>query len=186
MTEHEQLMRDLANSRLVRTDFRILKAMAPLVASPEWCAWRDQLRDIYNTPEGVTEIPPEPPFGKAEGEVKALRERIAELEDALADAEKPVAPEPAPVAEPAVDLPPIDPKDADTIIEGFTGELRTGRDVVEGTMRSMVAPDRKRLFSLLNGEFERLRNKEAFIGESIPRRADVEELIGILAKVGEA
>jgi hypothetical protein len=84
------------------------------------------------------------------------------------------------------DYGPIDPKDAETIIDGFTGELRTSRDTAEGTMRSMDPPDRRRLFSILNTELGRLKNQEALLGKSIPRRADVEELIGILAKVGEA
>ena len=81
---------------------------------------------------------------------------------------------------------PVDPKDAETIIEGFAGELRTSRDTAEGTMRSMDPPDRRRLFSILNTELGRLKNQEALLGKSIPRRADCEELIGILAKVGEA
>ena len=84
------------------------------------------------------------------------------------------------------DYGPVDPKDAETIIDGFAGELRTSRDTAEGTMRSMDPPDRRRLFSILNTELGRLKNQEALLGKSIPRRADCEELIGILAKVGEA
>jgi len=80
----------------------------------------------------------------------------------------------------------VDPKDAETIIDGFVGELRTGREVAEETMRGMISPDRKKLFSILNGELGRLKNEEALLGKSIPRRADVESLLGILARVGEA
>jgi hypothetical protein len=125
-----------------------------------------------------------------------------EIEDTIAYLMSPADPVPEPATEPPPQLlpepdasdeqiplpllPPISPKDAEAIIEGFTSELRTGRDVVESTMRSMETPDRKRLFSLLNTELGRLKNQEALLGKSIPRRADVEELIGILAKVGEA
>jgi hypothetical protein len=158
----------LARVELQRTDWKLLRAMERFYAGAEWCDWRDEMRQIASSPHLYSEpLPPEPPFRAA-----------APVE--------PPPPEPAPVAEPAVDLPPIDPKDTDIIIEGFTGELRTGRNVVEGTMRSMDPPDRKRLFSLLNTELGRLKNQEALLGKSIPRRADVEELIGILAKVGEA
>ena len=118
-------------------------------------------------------------------ENEALRRRIAELEarDTSVFAEAPLLPAPDALMS---DYGPVDPKDAETIIEGFTEELRTSRDTAEGTMRSMDPPDRRRLFSILNTELGRLKNQEALLGKSIPRRADCEELIGILAKVGEA
>lgn len=117
----------------------------------------------------------------AEAELAALRARIAELEQP--EPEAPLLPAPDALMS---DYGPVDPKDAETIIDGFAGELRTSRDTAEGTMRSMDPPDRRRLFSILNTELGRLKNQEALLGKSIPRRADVEELIGILAKVGEA
>jgi hypothetical protein len=80
----------------------------------------------------------------------------------------------------------IGPQEAEQIITGFIGELREGREVAEDTMRSMASADRKKLFSLLNGELGRLQNEEALLGKSIPRRADVDSLLGILARVGEA
>lgn len=80
----------------------------------------------------------------------------------------------------------IAPQEAATIIDGFVGVLRTGREVAEDTMRSLISADRKKLFSILNGELGNLKNEEALLGKSIPRRADVESLLGILARVGEA
>ncbi len=192
MTEHEQLMRDLANSRLIRTDFRILKAIAPLVASPEWCAWRDRLRDIWNSPEGVTEIPEEPPFGKAEGEVKALRERLVELEDAnaalkdaLSDAEDRIAD-----LDEEDDFPGPDEKLSDWDVVGVSaserGVLKTAMEEGES-----VSAAKRRLYPILNEELSRLQNQEALLGASTPesvsaRRKEVESLLGILARVGDA
>jgi hypothetical protein len=80
MTEQEQLMRDLANSALIRTDYRILKAIAPMIASAEWCVWRDQLRSIWNNPEGVSEIPAEPAFGFASTQTEP--DPVSEVEPA--------------------------------------------------------------------------------------------------------
>lgn len=42
-----------------------------------------------------------------------------------------------------------------------------------------------RLYPLLEDELTKLKNQEALFGKSIPRRAEVEALIGILARVGE-
>ena len=135
--------------------------------------------------EAVVPDPREEALAAAEVELAALRARVAELEarDTSVFAEAPLLPAPDALMS---DYGPVDPKDAETIIDGFTGELRTSRDTAEGTMRSMDPPDRRRLFSILNTELGRLKNQEALLGKSIPRRADVEELIGILAKVGEA
>jgi hypothetical protein len=140
--------------------------------------------------EPVIEEAPEPnprdaALAAAEAELAALRARVAELEarDTSVFSEAPLLPAPDALMS---DYGPVDPKDAETIIDGFAGELRTSRDTAEGTMRSMDPPDRRRLFSILNTELGRLKNQEALLGKSIPRRADCEELIGILAKVGEA
>lgn len=116
-----------------------------------------------------------------EAQVAVLTDSYALLRAALDQLLRGAPTVPAPVEDA-----PLDPKDAETIIEGFTEELHTSRDTAEGTMRSMDPPDRRRLFSILNTELGRLKNQEALLGSSIPRRADVEELIGILAKVGEA
>lgn len=184
MTDHEQLMRDLANSRLIRTDFRILKAIAPLVASPEWCAWRDRLREIWNSPEGVTEIPEEPPFGKAEGEVKALRERILELEDAnaalkdaLSDAEDRIA-----------DLDDEDdaPLDAEAEAALTTDDLIAESDEVASDVISKLSRDRRRRFTeLLNVEMAELQLSRGGPKEDRKREQKIERLLGIFARAGE-
>jgi len=196
VTEHEQLMRDLANSRLIRTDFRILKAIAPLVASPEWCAWRDRLRDIWNNPEGVTEIPEEPPFGKAEGEVKALRERLAELEDAnaalkdaLADAEDRI-PDLDDEDDDAHKFPAPDERLSDW---GNVGIDDADREKLRSRMEEgeSVAAAKRRLYPLLNEQLSRLQNQEALLGASTPDEVirelrEVQHYLGILARVGDA
>ncbi len=139
----------------------------------------------YVAPQIIPAIAAEPVPDPRDEELAALRARVAELEarDTSVFADAPLLPAPDALLS---DYGPVDPKDAETIIDGFAGELRTSRDTAEGTMRSMDPPDRRRLFSILNTELGRLKNQEALLGKSIPRRADVEELIGILAKVGEA
>lgn len=114
-------------------------------------------------------------------QLEAANRRVAELEQA----EAPLLLAPDAPKDEGEDVE-IDPKDAETIIDGFVGELREGREVAEGTMRSMASHDRKKLFSILNDDLGRLKNEEALLGKSIPRRADVESLLGILARVGEA
>ncbi len=178
-------MRDLANSRLIRTDFRILKAIAPIVASSEWCAWRDRLREIWNSPEGVTEIPEEPPFGKAEGEVKALRERLAELEDAnaalkdaLSDAEDRIA-----------DLDEDDerpPLDAQAEAALTTDDLLAESDEVASDVISKLSRDRRRRFTeLLNVEMAELQLARGGPKEDRRREQKIERLLGIFARAGE-
>lgn len=186
MTEHDQMMRDLANSRLVRTDFRILKAIAPLVASAEWCAWRDMLREIYNAPEGVTEIPAEPPFGKAEGEVKALRERVAELEDALKDAEKlpePVIQEPERRRDDLLDF------DAEATAELTGDQLLNAFEHDEAETAAVVqtlsATRLRHLSEQLNVERARLDREHQLTGIANPRAASIDRLIGLLTRRGE-
>jgi hypothetical protein len=168
---------------------RLVAELAARIAEPVMAAAPEPLV-IEEAPEPVEPQEPQPDprddaLAAAEAELAALRARVAELEaaDISVFAEAPLLPAPDALMS---DYGPIDPKDAETIIDGFTGELRTSRDTAEGTMRSMDPPDRRRLFSILNTELGRLKNQEALLGKSIPRRADVEELIGILAKVGEA
>ena len=161
----------------------LISMIQPAEPEPEPAAVEE-----YVAPQIIEAVVPDPreeALAAAEVELAALRARVAELEarDTSVFAEAPLLPAPDALMS---DYGPVDPKDAETIIDGFTGELRTSRDTAEGTMRSMDPPDRRRLFSILNTELGRLKNQEALLGKSIPRRADVEELIGILAKVGEA
>lgn len=57
-------------------------------------------------------------------------------------------------------------------------------DLHEG--EAITAANKKRLFRTLNEELGRLKNQEALLGVSVPRRAEVESLLGILARVGDA
>ena len=52
-----------AKATLKASDWVIARALEASVMGPEWCAWRDTVRRIAETGEGV--IPPEPPRGKA-------------------------------------------------------------------------------------------------------------------------
>ncbi len=80
----------------------------------------------------------------------------------------------------------IDAGEREEIVSGFIDILKNGRSVVEDTFRQMHPDERVKLFPLLNAELARLNNQEALLGRAIPRKAEVESLIGILAKVGEA
>lgn len=72
------------------------------------------------------------------------------------------------------------------IVSGFIDILKSGKDVADNTFRQMSADDRVKLFPILNNELSRLTNEEALLNKPIPRRGDVQSLLGILAKVGEA
>lgn len=52
-----------AKATLKASDWVIARALEASVMGAEWCAWRDTVRRIAETGEGV--IPPEPPRGKA-------------------------------------------------------------------------------------------------------------------------
>ena len=80
----------------------------------------------------------------------------------------------------------LDADEREKIVSGFIDILKTGKSAVEDTFRQLTSDDKVRLFPLLNAELSRLNNQEALLGRSIPRKADVESLIGILARVGEA
>jgi hypothetical protein len=80
----------------------------------------------------------------------------------------------------------IEAGEREEIVSGFIDILKNGRSVVEDTFRQMHPDERVKLFPLLNAELARLNNQEALLGRAIPRKAEVESLIGILAKVGEA
>jgi hypothetical protein len=93
----------------------------------------------------------------------ALREENERLRQALAERDAPSEPESV-----------------------FDGAL------VPPALRNLMEDDetisqaRLRLWPILNDELATLKNQEALFGKSIPRRAEVESLIGILAMVGES
>lgn len=67
--------------------------------------------------------------------------------------------------------------ETDPEIDKLRAELEDGESLKTG---------KARLYAKLNNELSRLKNEEALLGKTIPRRAEVESLIGILARVGEA
>ena len=58
-----------AKATLKASDWVIARALEASVMGAEWCAWRDTVRRIAETGEGV--IPPEPPRGKANPHMQA-------------------------------------------------------------------------------------------------------------------
>ena len=58
-----------AKATLKASDWVIARALEASVMGAEWCAWRDTVRQIAETGEGV--IPPEPPRGKANPHMQA-------------------------------------------------------------------------------------------------------------------
>lgn len=144
---------------------------------------------------GNTPLDPEAEARRIEAKQEAEMDRhVMDVMKARYLAEFDTAPEPEPEAPllPAPDAPrepaadPMEAGEREEIISGFIDILKTGRAAVEDTFRQMDADDRVKLFPLLNAELSRLNNQEALLGRSIPRKAEVESLIGILAKVGEA
>jgi hypothetical protein len=93
-----------------------------------------------------------------DAELEAARQREAELLARLADYERPFE------------------ADATMVPEKLAKLMEEGETVADA---------RRRLWPLLNDELAKLRNEEALIGKTIPRRAEVEYLIGVLARMGE-
>lgn len=80
----------------------------------------------------------------------------------------------------------VSDEDRENIVTGFIDVLKTGKVAVEDAFRQLTNDERAKLFPILNAELPRLSNQEALLGRAIPRKAEVESLIGILARVGEA
>lgn len=75
----------------------------------------------------------------------------------------------------------------------FVGVSDTERGVLKTAMEEgeSVSAAKRRLYPILNEELSRLQNQEALLGASTPesvsaRRKEVESLLGILARVGDA
>lgn len=173
MTEHDQLMRDLAYSGLLNTDYRILKAIAPLVASEEWCAWRDRLREIYNHPETATEIPPEPPFGTGSISVRLVPDAPPEqhrfpasLDERLVDYGDPAA-------------------EADLTTDDLLTSMRSDAAVTEDVVQRLSRAKRKKFTELLNVELAELQQERSGPKENLKRENEIEALLNLFARVGE-
>jgi hypothetical protein len=121
-------------------------------------------------------------------------------------AERQSTPAPSPVAgtpaapEQASPVPPVSITGVAIVEEGIPDDLDLRwpeglppleERLVDPALASLMSPGetvsgaRRRLWPLLNAELSRLRNEEALIGKTIPRRAEVEYLIGVLARMGE-
>lgn len=95
-------------------------------------------------------------------EKEALRARIAELEQ---------------IIERAAEPPPLSPDPVKHMIPDEIRKLMQGEETLPQA--------RQRLWPILNAELGELKNQEALFNKTIPRRAEVEQLISILARLGE-
>lgn len=194
----ESLARDL--DRIAREQFDALMGEAkpaPAINAEEYNALVDELM-----PE--PEPTPEPQPDMRDAELEVLRARIealeadkrelaarelelkdanASLKDALSDIEDRIAD--LDEDEAASDEGPSD-WDVVGVSDTERGVLKTAMEEGES-----VSAAKRRLYPILNEELSRLQNQEALLGASTPesvsaRRKEVESLLGILARVGDA
>ena len=92
-----------------------------------------------------------------------LREQVADLQRQLAERD----------AEP----PPLSPDPVKHMIPDEIRKLMLDDETLPQA--------RQRLWPVLNAELSELKNQEALFNKTIPRRAEVEQLISILARLGE-
>lgn len=199
----ESLARDL--DRIAREQFDALmgkaEPAAEAVAEPVVEAAPEP------TPEPEPEPAPEPQPDPRDAELEAMRAKIealeaakreleerelelrdanATLKDALSDIEDRIAD-----LDDEDDFPAPDEKLSDWDVVGTEPEKLEPDDAakLEANLHdgeAITAANKKRLFRTLNEELGRLKNQEALLGVSVPRRAEVESLLGILARVGDA
>jgi hypothetical protein len=197
----ESLARDL--DQIAREQFDALmgeaKPAAEAVAEPVVEAAPEP------TPEPEPEPAPEPQPDPRDAELEAMRaeietlraakreleERELELRDANATLKDALADIEDRIADLDDDFPAPDEKLSDWDVVGAEPEklepddaAKLEADLHEG--EAITAANKKRLFRTLNEELGRLKNQEALLGVSVPRRAEVESLLGILARVGDA
>lgn len=96
-------------------------------------------------------------------EKEALREQVADLQRQLAERD----------AEP----PPLSPDPVKHMIPDEIRKLMLDDETLPQA--------RQRLWPVLNAELSELKNQEALFNRTEPRRAEVEQLISILARLGE-
>ncbi len=190
----ESLARDL--DRIAREQFDALMGKAEPAA------------EVVAEPvvEAAPEPTPEPEPDMRDAELEVLRARIealeeakrelearelelkdanATLKDALSDIEDRIAD-----LDEEDDFPGPDEKLSDWDVVGAND---AERGVLKAAMEDgeSVGAAKRRLYPILNEELSRLQNQEALLGASTPesvsaRRKEVESLLGILARVGDA
>lgn len=146
---------------------------------------KEQFDNYVEHMRGKAQIEPEqvqtaePPPDPRDAELADLRQRIAALEAAASPAAFDVHKFPAP-----------DERLSDWDMVGVSD---TERGVLKTAMEDgeSVGAAKRRLYPILNEELSRLQNQEALLGASTPesvsaRRKEVESLLGILARVGDA
>lgn len=195
----------LARVELQRTDWKLSRALERSMAGPEWCDWRDLMREIASNPERHYEpLPPEPDFGSPvvklepafdpppEAEAapppnliidnEMLTQRVADLQAGLDDQRAEIERLRKENEDLRAAMPP--PEFAEEMPE--PDALMVPTDLREEMSDGETISDAKRrLFPLLTEERQKLKNEEALIGKTIPRRERVEKLLGMLARVGE-
>lgn len=137
--------------------------------------------DVDSEPQPSSEpVAPEPPAEPGPdltAEIEALKAQLAASEAARIKAEQEAErlkqEQPALPADDAVPLPPLDEA---MVPQSIRSLMEEGETMKQAKMR---------LYPLLQDELAELKNQEALFGKTIPRRAEVESLIGILARVGE-
>lgn len=192
----ESLARDL--DRIAREQFDALMGKAEPVA--------EVAPEPEPEPELVAEPPPPPEPDPRDAELEAMRARIealeaakreleerelelkdanASLKDALSDIEDRIADLDEDDAFPAMDER-LSDWDVVGVNDAESAVLKTAMEDGES-----VSAAKRRLYPILNEELSRLQNQEALLGASTPesvsaRRKEVESLLGILARVGDA
>lgn len=122
-----------------------------------------------------------------DAELAALRARVAELE---------AAPSYIDLSERPVEESPIPPPPSPAVValekmEALKARVDGARASVPTELQTLmedgesVKDAKQRLWPLLMSELEDLQNQEALFGKSIPRREEVESLLGVLGRLGE-
>lgn len=199
----ESLARDLDRIAREQHDALMGKAEPALVISAD--AYNTLIDEMVEGHEPAPEPQPDPRDAELEAmraEIDALRAAKRELEerelelkdanaslkDALSDIEDRIAD--LDEDDDAHKFPAPDERLSDWDMVGVSD---TERGVLKTAMEDgeSVGAAKRRLYPILNEELSRLQNQEALLGASTPesvsaRRKEVESLLGILARVGDA
>jgi len=129
-------------------------------------------------PEPTLEPEPVEPSPDLAAEIEALKAKLAEAEEARIRAEAEIdrlldEASHHKIEEDATPLPDLDEV---MVPPSISALMEDGETLKQAKLR---------LYPLLQDELAELKNQEALFGKTIPRRAEVESLIGVLARVGE-